>query len=182
VAPTGWVILDGAPVPAGCPQLTALYGANLPNLKGKVIVGYDAGDASFNTLLGTGGSKDAIAVSHNHTQDAHNHTQDTHNHTQNGHNHTQDAHHHAAAANQFVITHNADPYRVGDSVGSTFQQVTFTTNDADTTATNQAQTATNQTLVATNQGATATNQSAGSSGTGANLVPYRVFNYIVRQG
>ncbi len=34
---------------------------------GKVIVGLDAGDALFDTLEETGGSKDAIAVSHTHT-------------------------------------------------------------------------------------------------------------------
>jgi hypothetical protein len=34
---------------------------------GKVLVGQDAGDSSFDTLGETGGSKDAIVVSHSHT-------------------------------------------------------------------------------------------------------------------
>ena len=34
---------------------------------GRVPVSYDAGDPSFNTAEGTGGSKDAIVVSHSHT-------------------------------------------------------------------------------------------------------------------
>ena len=34
---------------------------------GKVIVGQDTGDASFDTLEETGGSKDAVVVSHSHT-------------------------------------------------------------------------------------------------------------------
>lgn len=34
---------------------------------GKVLVGQDTGDASFNTLEETGGSKDAVVVSHTHT-------------------------------------------------------------------------------------------------------------------
>ena len=34
---------------------------------GKVLVGYDSGDSNFNTVEGTGGSKDAIVVSHSHT-------------------------------------------------------------------------------------------------------------------
>jgi hypothetical protein len=34
---------------------------------GRVLVGVDTGDASFNTLGETGGSKDAIVVSHTHT-------------------------------------------------------------------------------------------------------------------
>ena len=34
---------------------------------GKVLVGQDTGDASFNTLEETGGSKDAVVVNHTHT-------------------------------------------------------------------------------------------------------------------
>ena len=34
---------------------------------GKVPVGYDSGDSDFNTVENTGGSKDAIVVSHTHT-------------------------------------------------------------------------------------------------------------------
>lgn len=36
-------------------------------LKGKTPVGLDANDPSFDTLLGYGGSKDAVVVSHSHT-------------------------------------------------------------------------------------------------------------------
>jgi hypothetical protein len=35
--------------------------------EGRVLVGVDSGDSSFNTLGETGGSKDAIVVSHTHT-------------------------------------------------------------------------------------------------------------------
>ena len=44
---------------------------------GRVLVGQDTGDSSFNTLQETGGSKDAIVVSHTHTMNnagAHTHT------------------------------------------------------------------------------------------------------------
>jgi hypothetical protein len=47
---------------------------------GKVLVGLDSGDAAFDTLGETGGSKDAIVVSHSHTASSsvsdpgHNHT------------------------------------------------------------------------------------------------------------
>jgi microcystin-dependent protein len=71
-APTGWLICDGSPVSrstysalhtlmqaAGYP-----YGAgdgsttfNLPNLKGRVVVGRDAADADWDTLGETRGSK-----------------------------------------------------------------------------------------------------------------------------
>lgn len=48
--PDGYVELNGAAVPAGCPKLTALFGATLPNLQdkflggdGTVVVGATAG-------------------------------------------------------------------------------------------------------------------------------------------
>jgi hypothetical protein len=47
---------------------------------GKVIVGLDAADALFDTLEETGGSKDAIAVTHTHTATS---TDSGHSHTQN---------------------------------------------------------------------------------------------------
>jgi len=43
---------------------------------GRVLVGLDSGDALFDTAEETGGSKDAVVVSHNHgiTDSGHNHT------------------------------------------------------------------------------------------------------------
>ena len=43
---------------------------------GRVLVGQDTGDASFNSLEETGGSKNAVIVSHNHSisDPGHNHT------------------------------------------------------------------------------------------------------------
>jgi hypothetical protein len=43
------------------------FGTWAPFGSGRVLVGVDAGDASFDTLGETGGSKDAVVVSHNHT-------------------------------------------------------------------------------------------------------------------
>lgn len=45
---------------------------------GKVMVGLDSGDATFSTVGNTGGSKDAIVVSHTHTATV---TDPTHSHT-----------------------------------------------------------------------------------------------------
>jgi microcystin-dependent protein len=56
-APPGWLICDGSAVPAGCPTLTLLYGANLPDLKGLIIVGLDAAQVEFDTLGETAGAK-----------------------------------------------------------------------------------------------------------------------------
>lgn len=48
---------------------------------GRVMVGFDSGNTLFDTAEETGGSADAIVVSHTHTatQDAHTHTIDLHN-------------------------------------------------------------------------------------------------------
>ena len=45
-------------------------------IEGKVLAGYQSGDSDFGTAGGTGGSKDAVVVQHNHgiTDPGHNHT------------------------------------------------------------------------------------------------------------
>ena len=43
-------------------------------IAGRVVVGLDSGDSSFNTAGGTGGSKDAVVVSHSHTATDSGHT------------------------------------------------------------------------------------------------------------
>jgi hypothetical protein len=53
-------------------------------IAGRVVVGYDSGDSSFNTAGGTGGSKDAVLVSHNHTATDSGHTHTYANKVQSG--------------------------------------------------------------------------------------------------
>lgn len=83
-APTGWLVCDGSVVSqttyanlfavVGSTYNTGGEGAGnfrLPNIKGRVIVGRDAADSSFNTLGETGGAKThALTInempSHNH--------------------------------------------------------------------------------------------------------------------
>ena len=52
-------------------------------IQGKVLAGYQSGDTDFGTAGGTGGSKDAVVVQHNHgiTDPGHNHTVTTSNTT-----------------------------------------------------------------------------------------------------
>ena len=83
-APEGWLICDGSAVSSATyPDLYAVIGTtyggnesnfNLPNMKGKVPVGLDTGDADFNALNNTGGAKThalttAEMPAHNHTAD-----------------------------------------------------------------------------------------------------------------
>lgn len=86
-APTGWLLCDGTSYlrtdyPALFAAIGTTYGAadgthfNVPNAKGKVIVGRDAAQTEFDTLGETGGSKtQALTVAqlpaHGHTQRAH---------------------------------------------------------------------------------------------------------------
>lgn len=84
-APTGWLICDGRAISRTIyANLFAIigtqYGAgdgsttfNIPNLKGKVVVGLDGNDTDFNTIGKTGGEKKHILTvdeipSHKHTE------------------------------------------------------------------------------------------------------------------
>lgn len=91
--PNGWLECNGAEVDKSDYQ--ALYTAIgdlwgtasdnnhfvLPDLRGRVAVGFNSIDTDFNTIGKTGGLKDSIVPLHNHTQNSHNHTQNAHSHT-----------------------------------------------------------------------------------------------------
>lgn len=83
IAPTGWLICNGQAISRTTyANLFAIigthYGAgdgsttfNIPNLKGKVVVGFDSGDTDFNIIGKTGGEKKHTLTveempSHNH--------------------------------------------------------------------------------------------------------------------
>ena len=86
-APTGWLVCDGSAVSRSTYSalfgvLSTTYGVgdgsttfNLPNLKGRVPVGRDASDTSFDTIGETGGSKTSALTSSN--LPAHTHTATT---------------------------------------------------------------------------------------------------------
>lgn len=93
-APSGWLICDGAAVSRT--TYAALFTAigtqfgtgdgsttfNVPNLKGRVVVGMDSGQTEFDVLGETGGAKThtltvAEMPSHTHTQNPHSHEIDT---------------------------------------------------------------------------------------------------------
>lgn len=126
---------------------------------GRVIVGIDAGNPSFDTVEETSGAKTVTLVTaelpiHTHVQDAHTHTQTSHNHTQNSHTHSV-----SGMGNTLMVD--------VDEPSSTVMDDTGTKATTSTTATNNPATATNQSTIATNQ-------ATGSGGAHNNLQAYIV--------
>lgn len=84
-APTGWFLCDGSAISRTTyASLFSLIGTtfgvgdgsttfNLPNSKGRIPMGYDSGDASFDSIGETGGAKTAN-LQHSHTGNSHTHT------------------------------------------------------------------------------------------------------------
>lgn len=96
VAPSGYLLCDGTAVSRTTyadlfAVIGVTYGAgdttttfNVPNLKGKVPVGYSSTETEFDALGETGGEKthvltEAELAQHTHVQNAHSHTQRTRN-------------------------------------------------------------------------------------------------------
>jgi len=85
LAPTGWLIADGSEISRTTyANLFALIGElygngdgsttfNLPDLKGKVVVGLDSEDSSFDTMGETGGEKEHLLTSSESGIPAHTH-------------------------------------------------------------------------------------------------------------
>jgi len=147
---------------------------------GKVLVGQDTGDTSFDTLGETGGSKDAIVVSHTHTVSASGTTasEGAHTHTFSGTSGAGGSHTHSITQ----WTGSADDSQdTGGTYTGMCDSLPFTAYPAGvvistasdhthsysgTTASNGAHTHT--------VSVSGTAASSGSSGTNANLQPYIV--------
>jgi microcystin-dependent protein len=218
-APTSWLLCDGTAVSrttyaALFAVISTTYGVgdnsttfNLPNLKGRVPVGRDSADSSFDTMGETGGAKThtlntAEMPIHSHFQDSHNHTQNPHNHTQNSHNHSQNSHGHttdtqgfhghggSVGTGEFLYRDGAYNTGFNSWVGNVYLAITWNGGTAGAgshshnvngnTASNNAATATNQAQTATNIATTATNQNTGGGQPHNNLQPYIVLNYIIK--
>jgi microcystin-dependent protein len=182
-APTGYLLCDGSAISRTTysslfDAIGTAYGAgdnsttfNIPNLKGRIPVGFDSSQTEFDTLGETGGAKThtlttAEMPSHTHVQDSHNHTQNSHNHSQNAHSHP------VGGANSvyFIVNGSGTNGTANISVGG----------GGYSNSVPQGATATNNATTATNQATTATNQNTGGGGAHNNLQPYVVLNYMIK--
>lgn len=154
-APTGWLLCDGAAIPATYTTLIALVGANTPNLKGRVIVGFDAAQAEFDTLGETGGAKTVALATAELASHAHSHNHGSNNvGAESGHTHSEVA----SGQGNIALTAGANNYNLNfaavNTGGSSGHNHTFTPN---TDAT-----------------------SAGSGTAHQNLPPYIAISYIIK--
>jgi hypothetical protein len=123
---------------------------------GKVIVGQDTGDTSFDTMGETGGSKDAITVSHTHTLSGTTSSNGAHTHSISDPGHTHSVPSGGAVSSTIRYETSGTSFFNSQTTGSSTTGISIQSNGAHT-----------HTL-------TGTTDSTGSSGTNANLQPYVV--------
>lgn len=135
-----------------------LFGGTWVQIKDKFLLA--SGESYSNGS--SGGSADAVVVSHNHTQNAHNHTQNAHNHTPNSNanfvNSEKGINLALTSKRNMSYTSGSHYYMYTSNHGGIGEQA----NTANTTATNKSE--------------TATNNPAGVDGAGKNLPPYLAVN------
>jgi microcystin-dependent protein len=179
-APGGWLICDGSAVSRTTySALFALVGSqygngdgintfNLPNMNGRMIVGYNSADGNFDSLGEAGGSKTATLTTNElpaHTHTGTTSTDGLHNHdiTDPGHRHT-------------ITTINDDFNNSGASPPG------FSADSAGTRTWDIM--STNQTGITINNGGshshTFTTASTGSGNAFAIMNPYITLNYIIK--
>jgi len=151
--PTGWFLCNGA--------------NGTPDLRGRFVYG-----ASINGDVGvTGGSADAVVVSHTHTGPSHTHSTPNHSHTASSnttgdHTHTIPLYGNLASVTANPASSSAaySQTRASGTAGAHSHTITVNSGGGGTTGVS----------------GTAATGSTGVSGTGANLPPYMKLAYIMK--
>ena len=165
-----WQLCDGSAISSG-----SLSGTNTPDLVGRFILGtdtYDTGEGRWEeTITGddtpTGGSKDAIVVSHNHDV-----SNDSHNHGVSNDSHTHGDTFQLNNAQAFGYRTNTSPTDAVQGTGGNF---------AYSTPTLIGSVSANSTGIDIDNNSTGIDiDTEGSSGTNKNLPPYYSLAYIMR--
>ena len=161
--PSGWYLCDG--------------NNGTPNLRGKFVVGYDNNDGDFD-VNDTGGSKDAVIVSHNHNHNLSGSTNNagSHSHNVSGNSNNAGSHAHnrdkwggnfGGSSGATVFRNAANGNRSTGNAGSHSHSISGNTNNAGG----------HSHIVSINSGSIT---SQGVSGTNKNLPPYYALCYIMK--
>jgi microcystin-dependent protein len=160
---TNWLICDGSAISRTTySSLFSLIGTtygignnsttfNLPDLKGKTLVGFNSSELEFNSLGKTGGSKTHTLTSAEMPI----------------HSHTQDPHGHVISANSFA----GDRQIVMGPLGGDGDKYGIADSNSDISS---------NTAVVYARNTTATNQNTGGGGSHNNLQPYMALSYIIK--
>ncbi len=116
--PSGWLPLEGQTVTSASTLYPDLWAAAptawksgtsliMPDLRGRFMVGQNTADASFDVLLKKDGTKNLVAVAHNHAIDMHSHGIPDHNHNIDTHVHTTADHTHTVGTDSFQMVYRA---------------------------------------------------------------------------
>lgn len=184
-APTGWQLCDGTAVSrttyaALFAVIGETYGAgdgsttfNLPNLKGRVIVGRDSSQTEFDTLAETGGAKTVTLSSSEIPSHTH-----TISHDHGTHSHSASLVIDAAGSHNHTLTVTSG----GLTAASGTAAVGITNESLNTTGTAGTHNHSSTLTIAASTSIAFTGNSGPTGGGGAhnNLQPYIVLNYIIK--
>lgn len=184
-APAGWQLCDGTAVSrttyaALFAVIGETYGAgdgsttfNLPNLKGRAIVGRDSSQTEFDTLAETGGAKTVTLSSSEIPSHTHTITHDhgTHSHSASLVIDSAGSHNHTLTVTSGALTAASGTAAVG-----------ITNESLNTTGTAGTHSHSSTLTIAASTSITFTGNSGPTGGGGAhnNLQPYIVLNYIIK--
>lgn len=185
-APGGWLLCDGSAVDRSIySALFSLIGStygngngintfNLPDLRGRMIVGYNSSDTSFDSLSETGGSKTATLT-----------TNELPIHTHTGTSDSSGSHIHTGTADS--VGNHSHTYYMGKDDGNSSnidgQYPAGDSNTSDYGNSTSAAGAHNHSLSINSSGAhthTFTTASTGSGNSFSIMNPYMVLNYIIK--